>query len=299
MNRQSKLSESYDTIMALKGAEDFKKKIRRQQSFLVNKEACDQDMGISFPSELWIVRRGGGVTTLLGAYAQYLHAARAMEFCGLDKFLEFNLDYVAPNATFSELARLDRSISVKTGHNRYYKGIICININSWAHYTEDEHFTKFINYIAFNKDKWLTIFIVYAPRGDAVESIETALARRISFETHDIRFPESDEMLELVEGWLVSNSIRLTKGAKIMLHETIGELAKGKHFHGFRTIRQLTESIIYTVLTYHMENRHRITAQMLSQYSKDSDYVKMSKAQINTRKPIGFSVDGGGFQHEL
>ena len=297
MNREENVKKSFDAIMALKGADEFKAKIQNLHNFLKNKDAHVSFADVTLPNYLWIAKRGGGVTTLLNAFAEYLYATNAIAFCGLERFLEFKLDYISPDAPFSELTRFDRTIAARTGHNRYYRGVVCVNIDDWQNTADEDHFMKFVNFVASNRDKWLTILYINTEKKDVVESIEVALAMYMNFKTIKLRFPDEHELMELVENRLLKNSIKLDENAKALLRETIKEISKGKHFNGFKTIKQLTEEIRYKILTENSGKKQIITAKMLADFDKDSDYVKRRKAQIGNRKSIGFA-GAGGYENE-
>jgi hypothetical protein len=289
MDKQEVMEKCFNTIMELKGVDEFKKTVKRLHIFLKNRETYS-NIDITLPNYLWEVKRGGGVTTLVKAFAEYLYAAKAIEFCGTEKSFEFKLDYIAPDAFFSELTRLDKTIADFAGYNRFFKGVMCINIEEWLEHTSEDHFTKFLNYIAGNNDKFLTIFCICSDSKNSIESIEPALLSHLRLESLVLRFPDMDELVDLVESrYIQEQNLFLTECARTLLHETIGELAEGKHFNGFKSILKLTNDILYNILTNDFDGNHQISAEMLLGYSKDSNYVKKAKAQIGSKQIIGFA----------
>ena len=286
------MENCFDSIMKLAGADEFKDTIKRLHIFLKNKEAYSLD-DITLPNYLLIAKRGGGVTTLLNAFAEYLYAARAIEFCGTVKFFEFELGYVHPDAIFSELTRLDNTISSFAGHNRFFKGMICVNIEEWIEHTGDDHFIKLLNYISSNNDRLMIIFCIHNDSRNIVEAVESALSSHIRLESISLRFPGSNELVEFVESrYLKGKGLSFEKNAKEKLRETIEEIAAEKQFNGFKSILRLADDIMYSVFTADTKIKKTISADMLSGYGKNSNYVKRAKAQKNAKKTIGFVERG-------
>ena len=285
MNREKKIEECFNDIMELKGNDEFKEMIKRLHIFLENKKTYSWTAAL--PNLLLMVKRGGGITTVVNAFAEYLYAAKAIEFSGKVKFIEFKLDYVSPESFFSELTRLNNVILDFAGHNLFYKGVVCINIDEWLQHINDAHFMKFLNYIASNNDKLLVILYIHSDAKNIIDNIEAVISSQIRLETLKLRFPDVNELIELVESWhKLDNGFTLTKDAKILLTETIKEISTGEHFYGFKSIVQLYNDISYNILTSDLNGKKIISADMLSCFGKDSKYVKRAKVRICT---IGFA----------
>ena len=201
-----------------------------------------------------------------------------------------NLGYISPEMFFSELTRLDNAISCHAGHNRFYKGVVCINIDEWAEYTSEAHFTTFLNYISSNNDKLLVIFCIHTDAKNVIETVEYALSSHIRFESLSLRFPDTNELVEFVESQYVLNTgLFLTMDAKNLLGETIMEIADGKHFNGFKSIEQLAQDMMYSIFTEGLSNNQSISANML--YGRNSVFVKRMKGCTNAGKRIGFAAE--------
>jgi hypothetical protein len=182
---------------------------------------------------------------------------------------------------------LDNTIYSLAGHNRFYKGVVCVNITDWLGHTDEEHFKSFLNYVSINNDKWLTIFCVHTDSKSDVETVDAVISPNLRLETLTIKFPETDELVALVEKRYIENGFVLTENAKILLGETITEIAKGKYFNGFKTVEQLAKDILFNVLMVELNGNKQISAEMLSGYGKDSNYVKRTKSRAGIKK-IGF-----------
>jgi uncharacterized protein YbaA (DUF1428 family) len=292
MKRQENMERCYNALMDKKGIDEFKDMVKRQHVFLKNREMHSLS-DVPLPNQLWAIKRGGGVTTLVKDYAEYLYASRAIDFYGTVKSFEFKLDYIDPDTFFSELTRLDNTLSVLAGHHRQYKGIVCINIDDWAENAADTHFTKFLDYIASNSDRLLVIFYIHTENKGVMDAVEAALSSAVRVETLTLRFPDSVELVEYVESkFMQEKGFKFTQDAKTVLCEAIEEIATGKHFKGFKTIEQLATDILYGILATDYVGCKKITEGMIAGYAKDSSYVKRTKAQTVVKKRIGFSERG-------
>ena len=281
--------KSFDSIMQLLGVDEFKATVERLRKFQQNKETFAAS-DVTLPNYLWIAKRGGGVSTCINAFAEYLHAAEIIEFTGIVKYFEFKLAYIVPDAYFSELARLNNTITEIAGHHRYFRGVACINIDEWIQHTNETHFTKFLDYLGSKKDKILAVFYVHTSDKRTVEAIESTLTSYTRLETVNLRFPTTEELLEhYISKYFIKQGFFLTNDAMLLLAESIQEIVTGKHFYGFFTIKQLANDILFSLLTSNL-NGHDISADMLSDFRKDSAYIKRIKKFIGSGNVIGFNA---------
>jgi hypothetical protein len=279
----------FKTIMELIGADELKETVKHMDIFLNNKKSF-ATRNIKMPNFLWAVKRGGGLTTMLNAFTEYLYSIKAIEFSGTVKCIEFNLDYIAPAEFFLELSRLDKTIADFAGYTPCYKGIICIDIDNWIERLEEDHFTKLLNYVASNNDKLLVIFCIHTDRKNVLEAVDSFLSSYLRIQSLTLRFPNADELVKLLASWYKQECFSFTKKAKVLLRETIVELAAEKNFNGFKTIAQLAHDILWQIMTSESSNDKNISAEMLLRfgYGKDSTYVKRAKTRLNTIRTIGF-----------
>ena len=287
MNRQECAEKCFDTIMELQGVDEFKTMVQRLRKFQQNKEKYSIP-DITLPNYLWVAKRGGGISTCINAFADYLYNAKIIEFTGKVRYFEYKLAYIAPDALFSELTRLNNTISEIAGHHRYFKGLACVNIDEWVQHTNEPHFNKFLDYIASKNDKILTILYIHDNNKRLVESIESSLSSHIRFESIWLRFPNANELVEFIEtGYFKQRDFYLTDDAKSLLVNSIEEIINGKHFNGFTTVRQLANDILYSLLTSNLSG-YEISADMLSGFNKNSAYVKRIKTFVGSSNSIGF-----------
>jgi hypothetical protein len=289
MNDQKITVNHFETIMELKGADELKETVKRMNVFLNNKKLYSVK-NIKIPNFLWAVKRGGGVTTMLNAFAEYLYSMEAIEFAGTVKYIEFDLEYIAPGEFFSELSRLDKTIADSTGYTPFYKGIVCIDIDAWIEHLGEDYFTKILRYIASNNDKLLAVFCIHTDKKSSFEVVDSFLSSCLQIQSLMLRFPNADELVELLESWYRQEDFSFTESARVLLHETIVELASEKKFNGFKTISQLAHDILWQVMTTELSDGKNISAEMLLRfgYGKDSTYIKRARTKLNAIKTIGF-----------
>jgi len=287
MNRQEYAEKCFNTIMELQGVDEFKTLVQRLNKFQQNKEKYSIP-DVTLPNYFWVSIRGGGVSTCLNLLAEYLYITKIIEFSGIVKYFEYKLAYIAPDNFFSELTRLNNTISEIAGHHRYYRGLACINIDEWIHHTNEIHFYKFLDYIENNDNKFLSILYVHDNNKRIVESIESSLSSHIRFESVLFRFPNTNELIEFIESkYFKKRKFSLSDDAKLLLIDSIDKLVNGKNFNGFTTIKQLANDILYSLLTSNI-NSYTITADMLTGFNKDSTYVKRIKTLVGDTGVIGF-----------
>jgi len=287
INRQEYADKCFNAIMELQGGDEFKAMVQRLHKFRENKEKYSIP-DVTLPNYFWIAIRGGGISTCLNSLAEYLHAAKIIEFTGIVKYFEYKLAYIAPDEFFSELTRLNNTISEIAGHHRYFRGLACINIDEWIHHTNEIHFYSFLDYIASNNNKILSILYVHDNNKRIVEGIESSLSSHLRFESVWFKFPNPDELIEFIESkYLKKRSFSLTKDARLLLIESIERMINGKNFNGFTTVKQLANDILYSLLTSNISG-YEITADMLKSFNKDSAYVKRIKISAGDNSVIGF-----------
>lgn len=287
MNRQEYADKCYNTIMELQGVDEFKTMVQRLCKFQQNKEKYSVP-DVTLPNYFWVAIRGGGLSTCLNLLSEYLYIAKIIEFTGIVKYFEYKLAYITPDNFFSELTRLNNTISEIAGHHRYFRGVACINIDEWIHHTNEIHFYKFLDYIASNNNKFLSILYVHDNNKRTIENIESSLSSHIRFESVWFRFPNANELIEFIEAkYFKKKGFSLTKDARLLLIDSIEKLINGKNFNGFTTIKQLANDILYSLLTSNI-NGYEITADMLTGFNKDSQYVKRIKTLAGDSNIIGF-----------
>jgi len=294
INRLEYADKCFDFIMELQGVDGFKKMVQRLRKFQQNKEIYSVP-DVTLPNYLWVAKRGGGISTCINALTEYLYTAKILEFTGIVKYFEYKLSYISPDAFFSELTRLNNTISEIAGHHRHFRGLACINIDEWIQHTEEIHFFKFLDFIENNNDKILVILYVHTDNKRIIESIESSLSSHIRFESIFIRFPNAEELVDFIElKYFKRHGFYLADDAKTLIIGSIKGIITSKYFNGFTTIKQLANDILYSLLTSDI-NGYQISAEMLSGFSRDSAYVKRIKTNDSVGSVIGFGSPMEGY----
>lgn len=287
MSGQEGTDKYFDAIMELQGVDEFKTMVQRLRKFQQNKE-IHSIPNVTLPNYLWIFKRGGGVTTSINAFSEYLHATKIIKFAGVVKYFEFIPAYMPPDAHFSELTRLNNTISMIAGHYRHYRGIACIIIDEWIGHVNETNFYKLLDYIENHIDNILTVFCVHSEDKRIVEQIESSISSYMRFESIMFRFPDAKELANYMEVKYFSPcNFSLTEDAKLSLMELIDKMCAGKNFNGFVTIKQLSNDILYYLLTSNLAGKN-ISAEMLSEFNKNSIYIKRIKTLAERDSIIGF-----------
>jgi len=282
------MNQFYKEIMNLKGAEEFKSVIKRWHILSKNMRTKPMNAPIILPDMLWIARSGVGKTSLLKLMAEYLSCQKnLMEFYGDVKYFEFLLNYCSPNEYFSELQRLMDEIDNAAGFRNEFKGIVHIDINEWIDHFEEKHFVSLMEYLSSNSANWLIVLSVYSDKKDKIHNLNAFLSMYLRIEKINLTFPKTEDLFDFIEEMLNQYSLTLKDDAKKLLYDTIEKLRNNKYFDGFKTIILLCQDIVYDVFSNENIEELSLSADMLSKFSADSDYVKKMVANIKRVNQIG------------
>jgi len=301
MEKQEQSLRSLHSITSLYAVEEFKETVRDLEVFRKNK-AHSAVKEVSLPNYLWVFQRGGGITTCVDAFAEYLYEAKIMDFKGRYKYFEFIPNYVSDDMLFTGITDINDIISDNAGHYLYFRGIACIIINHWIGRTHEDNFLKLLDFLENKNDKILSIFCVTTDDESQLEQIESSLSSYLRFETKRFRFPDTQELVEFLEKrYLQTNDFIFAKEAKNLLTETIEDIMSGENFNGFVTIKQLGNDILFKVLSSpkyatQLQSTQKganfqISAEMLSDFHKNSAYIKSLKKISKSSQPIGFNAE--------
>lgn len=283
------MNQFYNKLMAVKGAEELRNVVNRWETLSENLASKPVHTPIILPDMLWIAKSGVGVTNLLKLISEYLFTKHnLMEFYGDVKFFEFLLEYCRPEAQFTELQRLMDEVDNAKGFRSEFKGIIHIDINQWLEHYEERHFVSFMEYLSSNSDEWLVVLSIDSDKEDKIHNLNAFLSMYLRVEKVEIILPQTEDLLDHVEARLGKYHLSLESDARELLYQTIGELRKNKYFDGFKSINMLCQDIIYAVFSRDKIHTESLSADMLGDFSKDSDYVKRMVANIEKVRKIGF-----------
>lgn len=283
------MNQFYEKIMELKEAEEVKSVVKRWNVLSENIKSKPTNTPIILPDMLWVARSGVGKTNLLKLVSEYLYSQKnLMEFYGDVKFFEFLLGYCPPDQKFTELQRLIDEVSNAAGFRNEYKGIIYIDINEWLNHYEEKHFISLMEYLSGNSDNWLVVLSVYSENKEKIHNLNAFLSMYLRIEKITLSLPKTEDLFGYIENKLNDYGLALEENAKALLFDTIEKLRKNKYFDGFKTIKMLCQDIVYEVFSKENIETYTLSADMLSHFSADSEYVKKTVANIERAKQIGF-----------
>lgn len=283
------MNDSYNKIMELAGNADLKKVVSRWEKLALNLEkTASASIQVTMPNMLWHSRSGVGQTTMLGYIADYLRERHLIEFKGDVDFIEFILKREGEERSFNELVRLDSALNSVSGHHNVFKGIVCIDITDWAEKLSDSRFASFLEYIKAHDGDWLTILTANCPKEEVLAQLYAYIHSFFRVELVHTAFPESSEMTAYINRKLNAAGFTLTAGAEKLLRESMTEMSRSNIYDGYNTIRQLSQEIIYHILSTKDVISFTVTKNDVKEFSIDSEYMKFYKKSEETRKRIGF-----------
>jgi hypothetical protein len=229
------MHERIKNLNQLCGAENFKASLA----------ATEKSEPVRSPHFLWLVKRGGGVTTMLDMLAQALEESRGLEFCGDVRFIEFSVDYIPPESFLSELKRLNDAMMRSVGRRHEFKGILCVNLDNWVGHENEGHFETLLDFLAYKQDKLMLVFTLHSANKATAKKFEAAVAMKMCIETVEIDFPKPDKLASHIEEhYIKPQGFAFSSGAQELVAKYIDKISASERFAGFKTAKRLTENIL-------------------------------------------------------
>lgn len=283
------MSQFYQEIMQLKEAEEFKAVVRRWHILSENLRTKPMNAPVLLPDMLWVAKSGVGKTNLLELMSEYLASQKnLMEFYGDVKFFEFYLNYCPPDAHFVELKRLMEEIQNAAGFRSEYRGVVYIDICEWLDHFEEKHFVSFMEYLSTYSDKWLVVLGINPAKNEKIQKLKAFVSMYLRIETITLTFPKTEDLFIFIEGLLKEYGLSLEEDAKKMLFDTIEKMRNSKYFDGYRTIIMLCQDIVYDVFSKENIEDLSLSADMLSKFSSNAEYITNMIANYERINRIGF-----------
>ena len=284
------VNKYYEQLMNFKGADELKAVVKKWDTLSDNISKRAFDAPILLPDLFVYTRPGYGNTKLLTLLTDYLDSKQnLMSFYGDVKFFEFKLDYCKPGSNFQELYRLIESIEAAAGFRSEFKGLIRINVDEWVGHHKEKHFLDFLQFLQMNTSYWM-IFLTISDtlENDETKAMEAVVSMYLRVEKVTLYMPSNDDLIEFASEHLAKYGLELDDSAKKILSGAIDILRENKFFYGFHTITDLCSDIVYTLFSESSSVGSVITADMLSEFSADSEYIKRTARKINKTATLGF-----------
>ena len=286
MKRIEAMQKCIDYINSLKGADEIKEKMNNLHLFLKDKEPY---VLLNSIADFFIVaQRGGGIKTTVRFVAEYLYVANAIEFCGKEKWFSYQLNYIEPGNYFNEIDMFKQKMSVIKGFNRYFKGVIYINLDKWIGHTEEEHFKSFMKYLSTIDDRVFFVFGVHSENQENIDNLYSALSQYIRIDMINQRFPNVFELSVLVIDYIKNKGFSFSNNTFPLIQEMIQVVISKKYFKGFDTIEKFSEDIIFHFFMTNNDRSKEITLDVLESYQKKSLYLKQMSDEQERKITIGF-----------
>ena len=278
----------YEQLMKYKGADELKILINRWEILSENLSKRSFDAPILLPELFVYTSPGYGNTQLLSLLAGYLDSKKnLMSFYGDVKFFEFKLDYCSPEKDFRELYRFIEAVDNAAGFRNEFRGIIRINVNEWLGHHKEKHFLEFLQFLEINTPHWLIILTVSSTeKNDDTKAMEAVVSMYLRMETVTLHMQSDEDLIAFAENQLEKYDLKLDDDAKCLLKESVSVLRKNKYFYGLHTVASLCNDIVYSIYSASTDVSHVITADMLSDFRADGDYIKRTLMKIETK--LGF-----------
>jgi len=279
----------YDQLMEYKGAEELKDIVERWENLSRNISRRVFDDPIVLPDLFVYTRPGYGNTKLLSLISDYLDSKQnLMSFYGDVKFFEFRLEYCRPDSDFKEMYRFMEAVRAAAGFRNEFRGVIRIDIDEWVGHHEEKHFLDFLQFLQINTSLWLTILTLSTHReSDATRGMEGVVSMYLRIEKATLHMPSDVELVDYAAGHLNRYGLELEEDARAVLAASIGVLRNNEYFYGLHTITDLCNDIVYSLFSKSTAVDYVIKAEMLSEFSADSEYIKRTLVKIK-KNVLGF-----------
>lgn len=280
----------YEQLMDYKGADELKVIVQRWETLSENIKRLPFDAPIVLPDLLVYTCAGLGNTRLFSIIAEYLDSKRnLMSFYGDVKFFEFKLEYCKSNCEFSELFRLIECVRSAAGFRNLFKGVIRINVDEWVGHAKERHFIDFLQFLRANTSNWFVILTLSSLKeDDKAKEIEAMVSMFLRIEKITLHMPSDIDFVEFSSRHFEKFGLELSEEAKGVLLSSISALRKNKYFDGYHTIKDLCNDIVYVLFSKSTDVGHVITAEMLTAFSAESEYIKRTVMKNKESASLGF-----------
>ena len=280
----------YDKLMSFKGADELRELITKWNTLSENISKRTFDAPIVLPDLFIYTRPGYGNTRLLALLSEYLDSKQnLMGFYGDVKFFEFKLDYCEPHRDFTELYRFIESVQAAAGFRNEFRGLIRINADEWVGHHKEKHFLDFLQLLQTNTSYWMVVMTLSNHReSDETKAMESLVSMYLRIEKLTLHLPDNKELVCFMEEHLAKYGLELGDSAKQVLEDSVAVLRQSEYFYGLHTIKDLCSDIVYTLFSESTAVGTVITADMLADFSADSDYIKRTVLKIRKTATLGF-----------
>ncbi len=278
----------YEQLINFKGAHELAEIVKRWDILSDNISKRSFDAPIILPDLFVYTKPGYGNSKLLHLISEYLESKEnLMSFYGDVKFIEFNLEYCSPGENFKELYRLIESIESAAGFRSEFKGIIRVNVDEWIGHHKEKHFIDFLEFLQMNTAYWFVfITISNTDENEETKAMEGVVSMYLRIEKVTLHMPNDNELVDFASEYFAKYGLEMDDGAKAVLKESVNVLRKNRYFYGLHTVLDLCADIVYSLFSESHTVSNVITAEMLEDFSADSEYINRTVVKI--KRTLGF-----------
>lgn len=284
-NRELTVQKYYQQIMNCWGMEQVKEIVKKWELLRTNVGSFPSDEPVLLPEYLWFSRSGTGKSEMLQLLAGYLDAAQIMPFNGMEKVIEFTLDYCEESEPFTELDDLIKYLSVCSGYHNEFKGILAVNLDNWLPHLDNPHFVEFLEFLSEHNRSLLLVLIAW-PDKDYMDKLEKMLSFYLRVHTVMIEMPAAEEMFDFIETKLNCYHCRLSKDAGKLLLQTLEILRDMEGFDGYKTLEFMVQEIVYTYYCEQDVSSHIIGPEVISGFLGEGKFIDRYRKRYDRKEKL-------------
>lgn len=284
-SRELIVQKYYQQIMNCWGMEQVKEIVKKWELLRTNVGSFPADEPVLLPEYLWFSRSGTGKSEMLQLLAGYLDAAQIMPFNGMEKVIEFTLDYCEEGEPFAELEDLIKYLSVCSGYHNEFKGILAVNLDNWLSHLDNPHFVEFLEFLSEHNRSLLLILIAW-PDKNYMDKLEKMLSFYLRVHTVMIEMPTAVEMFEFIESKLNRYHCGLSEEAGRLLLETLEVLRDLEGFDGYKTLEFIVQEIVYTYYCGQNVSSHIIDPEVIIDFLEDGKFIDRYRKRYDRKEKL-------------
>ena len=284
-NRERMIQKYYQQIMNCWGMEQVKAIVRKWELLRTNIGSFPADEPILLPEYLWFSRSGTGKSEMLQLLAGYLDVAQIMPFNGMEKVIEFDLEYCEENEPFTELEDLIKYLSASSGYHNEFKGILAVNLDSWLPHLDNSHFIEFLEFLSEHNRSLLLILIAW-PDEEYMEKLQKMLSVYLRVHTVMIEMPVAADMYAFIEEKLSRYHCMLSEEAGAILLEALEVLRDLDGFDGYKTLEFMVQEIVYTFYCGEDVSSRVIGKDVLEEFRPDGNFIRQYQNRYDRKEKL-------------
>ncbi len=247
-------------------------------------------MPILLPDVFLRAHYGVSTDVILDILTDHLYEKQnLMGFYGDVPCFEFYLNQCQPGGPFREINRMVSEVRRAAGFRNHFEGIVHIDVSEWIYSYTDKHFREFLYYLSENSDNWLIVLSVsYSQKKkEQVDAMEAFISMFLRLESLEIKQPWTDYYKDVILKGLSDYGLRPDDDALALLGASVDKLRGNHQFDSERTLSVFIRDIIYTLYSGQTPPPTTLTADLLTDFGPDSDYVRRALSVKKQRK-LGF-----------